>query len=101
MIEGARHLSFVGRIDPSTEAMRPPAEPMLGEPNPRTTAPRPQYDPRQPTRESVAGLRIRAMFADIKAISLAFFDAYLRNDAEGRTALEGVAARGGVELVKK
>ncbi len=101
VLEGARHLSFVGRIDPSTDAMRPSLEPMLGEPNPRTTAPRPQYDPRMPGRESVAGLRTRAMFADIKAISLAFFDAYLRNEAEGRTALEGAAARGGVELVKK
>ena len=82
--------------------MRPSPEPMLGDPEPRTNAPRPQqYDPRQPDRESVAGLRTRAMFADIKAISLAFFDAYLRNEAEGRTALEGAAARGGVELVKK
>jgi predicted dienelactone hydrolase len=101
VIEGARHLSFVGRIDPSTEGMRPSLEPMLGDPAPRTGAPRQQYDPRQPTRESVTGLRIRAMFADIKAISLAFFDAYLRNEAEGRTALEGAAGRGGVELVKK
>ena len=63
--------------------------------------PRERYDPRQPGRESVAGLRIRGTFANVKAISLAFFDTYLRNDAEGRTALEGVAARGGVELVKK
>ncbi len=54
-----------------------------------------------PGRESVAGLRVRVTFADIKAISLAFFDAYLRNEAEGRTALEGAGGRGGVELVKK
>ena len=50
------HLSFVGRIDPSTDSMRPSAEPMLGDPEPRTSAPRPQYDPRRPGRESVAGL---------------------------------------------
>ena len=109
VLEGARHLSFVGRIDPSTDAMRPSPEPMLGDPatdpndplRPRTGVPREPYDPRRPGRESVAGLRIRGMFADIKAISLAFFDAYLRNEAEGRTALEGASGRGGVELVKK
>jgi predicted dienelactone hydrolase len=106
VIEGARHLSFVGRIDPSTEAMREPLDPKFGDPTaapePRTGGvPREQYDPRRPGRESTAGLRVRGMFADIKAISLAFFDTYLRNEAEGRTALEGAGGRGGVELVKK
>jgi predicted dienelactone hydrolase len=101
VLEGARHLSFVGRIDPSTDGMRPMTEPMLGDPTPRTNAPRERYDPRQPGRESVAGLRIRSTFNDIKAISLAFLDTYLRTEAEGRTALEGAGGRGGVELVKK
>ena len=70
--------------------------------HPRTTAPdRPDNTTRAARPRKRAGLRIRGMFADIKAISLAFFDTYLRNEAEGRTALEGAAGRGGVELVKK
>lgn len=101
VLEGARHASFTGRIDPSTEAMRTRQDPMLGDPTPTTRTPSPTTDPRRPGRESVAGLRFRGTFAQIKAISLAFFDTYLRNDAEGRTTLEGAATRGGVELVKK
>ena len=86
--------------------MHTPLDPKFGDPTappePRGGGvPREQYDPRRPGRESTTGLRIRAMFADIKAISLAFFDTYLRNEAEGRTALEGAGGRGGVELVKK
>jgi predicted dienelactone hydrolase len=101
VLEGARHNSFTGRMDPSTEASRAFENPMLGDPAPRTRTPAPQMDPRRPGRESVTGLRIRGTFAQVKAISLAFFDTYLRDDAEGRTTLEGAGSRGGVELVKK
>ena len=99
VLEGARHASFTGRMDPSIQGSPAVEQPMLGDPN-NTRIPR-NTDPRQPGRESVAGLRIRGAFAQIKAISLAFFDAYLRNHAEGRTTLEGAGTRGGVELVKK
>ena len=101
VFEGVRHSSFTGRINPTMEAARTMEEPMLGDPQPRTRTPAPAPDPNRPGRESVAGLRIRGTFANIKAISLAFADAYLRNDSEGRIALEGAAARGGVELLKK
>ena len=75
--------------------------PMLGDPTSPTRNPAPRPDPRAPGREGVPGLRIRGTFANVKGISLAFFDTYLRSDAEGRTALEGAGGRGGVELVKK
>lgn len=101
VLEGGRHASFTGRMDPTVEASRTMEQPMLGDPVPRTNAPVQTPDPRRPGRESVTGLRIRGTFAQIKAISLAFFDAYLKNDAEGRTTLEGAGTRGGVELVKK
>lgn len=94
VLEGARHASFVGRIDAGTEALYPNSQ-MIGDTGRMQERP----DPRQPGRESSAGLRMRAVFADVKAVSLAFWDTYLRGDAEGRTALE--ATRGGVEMVKK
>lgn len=103
VLEGARHSSFTGRIDPTMEGSRGMnnESPMLGEPRSPTRNPAPAPDPRQPGREGTAGLRIRGTFANVKGISLAFFDTYLRSDTEGRTALEGAGARGGVELVKK
>lgn len=97
VIDGARHASFTGRIDPMMEgASRPSQNPILGD-NGRQLP----VDPRSPTREGSAGLRIRNIFGQVKAISLAFWDTYLRNDAEGRTTLEGAGSRGGIELVKK
>lgn len=99
VIDGARHASFTGRIDPVLEASRNAEEPMLGDLRPGTQPT--TADRRQPGREGAAGLRIRGVFAQVKAISLAFWDAYLKGDAEGRKTLEGAGGRGGVELVKK
>jgi predicted dienelactone hydrolase len=97
VIDGANQGSFTGRIGPMVEGARPSQEPMIGD----TSRQRPVVDPRSPTREGSAGLRIRNIFGQVKAISLAFWDAYLRSDAEGRKTLEAAASRGGVELVKK
>jgi predicted dienelactone hydrolase len=94
VFEGARHLSFTGRNDTSAEPPRPTG-PILGD-NRTNTVNAPG-----PARESMAGMRFRGTFTNVKAISLAFFDTYLKSDAAGRTALEGAAGRGGVELVKK
>lgn len=99
VISGARHASYTGRMDPTMEgSARGNTQPMIGD----TTRQRlPEQDPRAPTREGTAGMRIRNIFGQVKAISLAFWDTYLRGDAEGRTALEGAANRGGIELLKK
>lgn len=98
VLEGATHASFTGRIDASV-----PGRPLSDDRNVGPSRRPPGSTPveRSAPRESVTGLRLRGTFSNIKAISLAFWDTYLRNDAEGRTALEGVAGRGGVELVKK
>jgi predicted dienelactone hydrolase len=98
VFEGATHGSFTGRIGPSVagsqmDENRPPIGP---DRRPVGTVPETRAN-----RESNAGLRIRGIFSNIKGISLAFFDTYLKGEAEGRTALEGAAGRGGVELVKK
>ncbi|HEU4889185.1 MAG TPA: hypothetical protein VFV49_14965 [Thermoanaerobaculia bacterium] len=93
VLEGVAHASFTGRISPAIEGNRQVETPIIGDNR--------QTQERVPARESITGMRIRSTFATIKAISLSFWDTYLRNDAEGRTALEAVGGRGGVELVKK
>jgi predicted dienelactone hydrolase len=101
VIAGARHASFTGRIDPSAGATRTVNDPMLGDPRVTRQPNAPTEDPRRPGREGSEGLRIRGIFSQVKAISLAFWDTYLKSDAEGRTTLEGAGSRGGIELVKK
>ncbi len=98
VFEGAGHASFTGRIDSSVEGGRMREDPNIG---PERYPPGTVVPQTRPARESAPGMRIRGTFSNIKAISLAFWDTYLRNDPEGRTALEGAAGRGGVELVKK
>lgn len=100
VIGGATHGTFTGRTTASMPVAPRDDQPMLGDPslNPVTQQ---RVDPNRPGRESVGALRERGTFANIKALSLAFFDAYLRNDAEGRTALENAASRGGIELLRK
>ena len=101
VIAGARHASFTGRIDPSLQPTRVINDPMLGDPTTTRNPMTPTGDPRRPGREGSEGLRIRNVFANVKAISLAFWDTYLKSEAEGRTTLEGAGGRGGIELVKK
>jgi predicted dienelactone hydrolase len=43
----------------------------------------------------------RALHGTVKALSLAFWDAYLRSDAKGRETLESAQGRGNVEVKKK
>jgi predicted dienelactone hydrolase len=100
VFEGAGHAIFTGRIDPAAPVFRPQEEPMLGD-SPRRMPQATDPARRGPGREGNEGLRIRNTFANIKALSLAFMDAYLKGEAEGRTTLESAAVRGGVELVKK
>lgn len=107
VVSGARHGSFTGR----TSAMQPtlsPHQPQLGDPtrDPErgrgspAEPPRAQ-DPRRPGTESPSALRERGTYDDIKAISLMFWDRYLRATEEGRNALEYANARGGIEVVRK
>lgn len=100
VIEGAGHLSFAGRMDAPTD--RPSPVPVrVNDPRDPNPAVPPSYDPRQPGREGTAGLRQRGVQNTIKALSVAFWDAYLKGEAEGRTALTQAANRGGLELQTK
>ncbi len=110
VLEGARHGSFTGRID-FTEPVRTQERlPSVADPNrdPERDPRLPDQRPRIPqtaqqgtSRASSLGLRERGIFSNVKAISLAFWDLYLKGEAEGRTALESGSTRGGVEVVKK
>lgn len=107
-LEGGMASAYTGRIDafaPTRNDQLPPTttDPDRDDPNRNPVAPpvvRPQQQ-RGPNREGTPGLRTRGAFATVKALSLAFFDTYLRENAEGRTALEAAGSRGGVTLERR
>ena len=102
VLEGARHASFTGRIDPTMEGSRAMDRgPMLGEPTYRRATRHRDPIRANPDAKAWPACASAERSPTSRAISLAFFDTYLRSDAEGRTALEGAGGRGGVELVKK
>lgn len=102
VLGGAGHMAFAGRMTaPADRPLEPIVRNDPGSMNP-TPPPQPASDdPRRPGREGVAGLRQRGTMNTIKAISLAFWDAYLKGEAEGRQILEDSGSRTGVELMKK
>jgi predicted dienelactone hydrolase len=101
VIEGATHGSFSGRMDAMAPTTPRVYDPMIGDDPNRRDPINPPQQSRQPGRETNVGLRMRNIFNNVKAISLAFFDTYLKGDTEGRTTLENASQRGGIELVKK
>jgi dienelactone hydrolase len=107
-LEGGTFSAYTGRIDPALQPDRRATDrPIMEDPNdPNRNPVAPpvvrQQEPRRPAREGTPGLRTRGAFATVKALSLAFWDTYLRDDrAEARTALEAAGTRGGVTLEKK
>jgi len=97
-IEGARFPAFTGRLDAITEAQARDAA---------RVAP-PIDDPMITRREQArsahiqhAAVRTQEMFGIVRGSALAFFDAYLEGDAEGRAALEKMGDRRGVTVEKK
>lgn len=91
VIEGATHRTFAGVRDQLATAPDPTFQPTThGNPDPLT---RPSDDPRRPGRESAAGLNERNRFAAVRSLSLAFWDAYLRNDPKGRETLDKSGSR--------
>ena len=97
-IAGAGHLAFTGRLGVMPEEQRPA---------PRTTTatndPNDPFSRGQPTevRQRQMGDPVRVVSGTIKALSLAFWDAYLRGDTAGREHLEKAGERSGVEVKKK
>ena len=111
VIEGARHATFIGRYDALIEAQARdrrtvPTDTPRNPGNPDPTNP---DDPtatnmrrgQERTLNSGAQLRQRDLLGTIKSLSLAFLDAYLKNDAKGREALEKALTGGSGAVVKK
>jgi len=98
IVPNAGQNTFTGRRSALGEP--PPADSTLAGDPPFPDPFREPLQQRRPAREGVAGSRERSLGSDIRAISLAFWDTYLRASTEGRTTLENGAARG-VEVVKK
>ena len=95
IIDGAGDSSFTGRIDRTAAATVETADPL------RRTDPNDPYQPRQTQtrrRDTNVVIRDRNAFGTIRTMSLAFWDAYLRGEAEGRTALQNAGSRSGVLL---
>jgi dienelactone hydrolase len=105
-LEGGTGSAYTGRLSAvgagNSQVIRDPIADTPNDPRrdpvnrPVVTAP---AETRQ--REGATGLRTRGAFASVKAMSLAFWDTYLRESTEGRTALEAAGSRGGVTLERK
>jgi predicted dienelactone hydrolase len=112
--EPKREASRSGRPDPAdplgpNDAERPPTSRDPNDPRPRDpndpTVRDPYYnnDPRRNSRGRAAAMLVneRQIFINIKQASLAFWDAYLRNDEVGRKHLENLRTRTGFEVATR
>ena len=102
IIEGVDHNIFTGQASPlpgpapSVTRIPAPIDPR----DPIGT--RPDYSsPQQERLPSGVNYSRRAMFNAIRSLALAFFDAYLKDDPNGRSHLEEADARSNVEVRKK
>lgn len=94
IVGGARHASFTGRSDLLLEE-----EARIRNREIETDAMMGTARSRPPG--SSLNLRERGIFAQIRTASLAFWDIYLRDDAEGREMLERADARFGVQVERR
>jgi dienelactone hydrolase len=105
-LEGGGYSAYTGRMSAVAPANQQPVRDPMNDPNndpTRNPVSRPVITPQEQTRprEGSVGLRTRGAFGTVKALTLAFWDTYLRESTEGRTALEAGGSRGGVTLEKK
>lgn len=100
VVENARHATFVGRYEAFIEAA---SRELPFEPPPDRTDPLVTPVQRGGIRPgaSAGAIRERDLLVTIKSMSLAFWDAYLNNDAKGKEALEQAMTSGGVEVKRK
>ena len=96
-IEGARAPAFTGRYEAFTEAQAREA----ARHDPLEDPLRDRQQQVRSTRIQNAMLRTQEMFGIVRGSAAAFLDAYLKGDAEARTALENVKERRGVTLERK
>jgi predicted dienelactone hydrolase len=107
LLQGARHSTFAGTFAP-VDIPQTSSIPMRNPDNPYPPGdPRNPYPDYQPSRTSGGGGPVnpqigRGTFNDVRLISLAFWDAYLKGEARGREFLDKTAGSlGGVTIEKR
>ncbi|HEX2121753.1 MAG TPA: hypothetical protein VHL59_08935, partial [Thermoanaerobaculia bacterium] len=99
--EGAGHLAFAGRTGLTAAEMNRPTHSAIDDRN-RDPLSEGRRDPTRGPRPGGGYMdRTRAVFNTVKGMTVAFWDAYLRADAEGRAQLDRATDRSGLELKKK
>ncbi|HVE72730.1 MAG TPA: alpha/beta fold hydrolase [Thermoanaerobaculia bacterium] len=96
-IERAHPVAFTGRYEAFTEAQARHEASRSAVADPALA----QQEQVRATRIQTAMLRTQEMFGIVRASALAFFDAYLKGSAEGRTALENMKERRGVTIERR
>jgi predicted dienelactone hydrolase len=103
LLQGGRHSTFAGTFAPVDipQTSSIPQQPGAYPPgDPRNTYP--NYQPMQSGSGQTNPQFGRASFNDIRIVSLAFWDAYLKGEAKGREFLDKTAGTlGGVTIEKK
>lgn len=104
-LNDARHFTFTGRFtEPRPQDMRNPNNPNpVLDPNrdPRDQMPRTATDPRQADRVRGLFQREEQIFWAVRSISLAFWDAYLRNEPDAKTYLQKLNTRQDLKVETK
>jgi predicted dienelactone hydrolase len=100
VLQGAGHLTFSGRSAAPTEQSDPRSSNPPVIVDPRYPASQ-QQQPQTRSRPSAGFERDRMLFRAIQAITLAFFDTYLKEDTKGREYLNKLSERGDIEVKTK
>jgi predicted dienelactone hydrolase len=98
VLAGARHALFTGRFDGILE------EAAKERSRVDTLYPETNQIPRNDqgmSRVEAASMRLQDLFNLTRGLGLAFWNAYLRSETDGRKALEDAGSRGGVTVEKK
>lgn len=105
LLAGARHMTFAGTYIPAeipqTSSMPLPQANPYPPGDPRNPDPYPVYEPTRRTNGPVNPQVGRNAFNEIRVLSLAFWDAYLKGEAKGRELLDKSASSGGVTIDKR
>lgn len=99
--EGANHLAFAGRTGITAADANRASHSAIDDRNPDPLSPQRMNPTRGPNPGSGYMDRTRVVFNSVKAMTTAFWDAYLRGEAEGKAQLDRASDRTGLELKKR
>lgn len=102
-IGGVGHLSFTGRVAAPMIAETPDPSVPMDRRDPRDPRPRPYpvNAGTQPRRVDTGYYSDRQQLNVIRTVSVAFWDAYLKNETGGREFLTGLSTRGDMTVAQK